>query len=49
MAIKQNDPDALVDRMMSSGLDASVRLSRRAGREHLYILGATKPLTNAPE
>lgn len=42
VAIKQNDPDALVKQLRDRGLDADIALSRRAGREHLFIIRARK-------
>ncbi|CAO1625861.1 unnamed protein product [Parajaminaea phylloscopi] len=43
IAIKQNDPDALVSRLEAKGLPAKVVLSRRAGREHLFVIRAQRP------
>lgn len=42
VAIKQNDPDELVQRLIGLGLKADVCLSRRAGLEHLFILRAIR-------
>lgn len=43
VAIAQNNPEGLVDRLkQSSLLDADIVLKRRAGREHLFIIRATK-------
>ncbi|KAL9934002.1 hypothetical protein V8E36_007084 [Tilletia maclaganii] len=36
VAIRQNDPPALVNRLQARGLDAAIVLQRRAGREHLF-------------
>lgn len=46
VAIHQNDPRGIVDSLEESGLQASVCLSRRAGREHLYIIRASKETTS---
>ncbi|SNX82877.1 related to MTQ2 - Putative S-adenosylmethionine-dependent methyltransferase [Melanopsichium pennsylvanicum] len=43
VAIKQNDPARLVKRLQAQELDAEVVLARRAGREHLHVIRATKP------
>ncbi|KAK0534514.1 S-adenosylmethionine-dependent methyltransferase [Tilletia horrida] len=40
VAIRQNDPPALVERLRRRGLDAEIVLQRRAGREHLFIIRA---------
>lgn len=42
VAIKQNDPDGLVRQLQERGLEAEVALSRRAGREHLFIIRARR-------
>lgn len=42
VAIQQNDPPNLVKRLQDVGLEASICFSRRAGREHLYIIRGTK-------
>ncbi|PWN52429.1 putative methylase [Violaceomyces palustris] len=43
VAIKQNDPEAIVARLNQRGLDSKVVLARRAGREHLHIIRSIKP------
>lgn len=43
IAIKQNDPQDIVQRLRAKGLDADVALQRRAGREHLFVLRAVQP------
>lgn len=43
VAIKQNDPPNLVERLKAQGLTAEVKLARRAGGEHLHVISATKP------
>ncbi|KAK0555339.1 S-adenosylmethionine-dependent methyltransferase [Tilletia horrida] len=40
VAIRQNDPPALVKRLQARGLEAEVVLQRRAGREHLFVIRA---------
>lgn len=42
VAIKQNQPDQLVEQLSSYGLTADICLSRRAGREHLFIIRAIR-------
>lgn len=42
VAIRQNDPHALVRAMQSKGLDASIILHRRANREQIFILRAIR-------
>lgn len=42
IAIKQNDPDKLVEKLQARGLEAAIVLSRRAGREHLFVIRATR-------
>lgn len=42
VAIRQNDPHALVHAMQSKGLDASIILHRRANREQIFILRAIR-------
>lgn len=42
VAIKQNQPEQLVEQLSSYGLHASICLSRRAGREHLFIIRAIR-------
>ncbi|CAD6892448.1 unnamed protein product [Tilletia laevis] len=43
VAIRQNDPPALVERLQQRGLDAEIVLQRRAGREHLFVIRAIRP------
>ena len=43
VAIQQNDPERLVERLQQVGLNASICFSRRAGREHLFILRGIRP------
>lgn len=38
VAIKQNDPEALVQQLQHQGMQAEIVLRRRANREHLHIL-----------
>ncbi|KAL9935895.1 hypothetical protein V8E36_005472 [Tilletia maclaganii] len=47
VAIRQNDPPALVKRLQARGLDAAIVLQRRAGREHLFVIRALRPHINA--
>jgi release factor glutamine methyltransferase len=42
VAIKQNQPEQLVQQLSSYGLTAKICLSRRAGREHLFIIRAIR-------
>ncbi|UZJ56858.1 hypothetical protein CBS101457_006178 [Exobasidium rhododendri] len=42
VAIQQNNPPNIVRRLQEAGLTASICFSRRAGREHLHIIRATK-------
>ncbi|PWN32864.1 S-adenosyl-L-methionine-dependent methyltransferase [Meira miltonrushii] len=42
VAIKQNQPEELVEQLSSYGLTADICLSRRAGREHLFIIRAIR-------
>lgn len=44
VAIKQNDPDLLVRELQAIGFVSDICLSRKAGREHLYIIRAKKPI-----
>ncbi|CAO1628759.1 unnamed protein product [Sympodiomycopsis kandeliae] len=46
VAIKQNDPHSLVQRLEQRGLQSQIVLSRRAGREHLFVIRATKADSN---
>ncbi|PWY98563.1 putative methylase [Testicularia cyperi] len=43
VAIRQNDPPMLVARLQARGLLSEIVLARRAGREHLHVIRATKP------
>ncbi|CAO1613536.1 unnamed protein product [Jaminaea pallidilutea] len=42
IAIKQNNPEALVRRLGERGLTARIALSRRAGGEHLFVIAAQR-------
>ncbi|KDN41970.1 S-adenosyl-L-methionine-dependent methyltransferase [Tilletiaria anomala UBC 951] len=42
VAIKQNAPEKLVERLRARGLTSDIVLSRRAGGEHLFIIRAVR-------
>ncbi|KAE8224061.1 hypothetical protein CF319_g2995 [Tilletia indica] len=46
VAIRQNDPPALVERLQKRGLDAEIVLQRRAGREHLFVIRALRRIND---
>ncbi|KAG0146837.1 hypothetical protein CROQUDRAFT_670889 [Cronartium quercuum f. sp. fusiforme G11] len=38
VAVKENKPEEIIDRMRTRGFDARIVLKRRAGREYLHVL-----------
>ncbi|PWN96848.1 putative methylase [Tilletiopsis washingtonensis] len=43
LALRANDPPALVAKMQAKGLLAEIAMQRRAGGEHLFVIRAQRP------
>lgn len=46
VAVKENKPEEIIERMQRIGFVATVVLKRRAGREHLHVLRISRPMAH---